>query len=153
MRIRSWKNGLVLGVAALTLGTAGWALAGPHGHHGGRGGPGVGRALHRLIRVVDLTEEQEVMAVRLSRSIREDAEAARKEHRAKMIAIARKVAGGETDPGELHALVDSLGQARNAMGHRVVDAFLQLEGTFTDAQREELEDVVDRWLERSEGRE
>jgi Spy/CpxP family protein refolding chaperone len=154
MVIKNWRMRLLtLGCVGAALGTGGWALAhGPHGPHrwGGGGGPGFG--LHRLVRHLDLTEEQEVLAVRVTRTLREDRKDMKDKHEARVREITEMLNQGTLEGARMHALVDEMAAERTAMAHRAVDAFLELEKTFTDDQRAQMREVLGRWTERMERR-
>lgn len=134
---------LALGAfAAITVVGAAAAWAGP-GHGGPGGGMWMGR-LQRMIQHLDLSEEQEVQAVRLFRGVREKAEATREQHKANRQRVAEELAKPEPDARALHAMLDEMAQARTQIGHEAIDAFLQLHATLTPEQRFELKELMER---------
>ena len=106
--IRRWLAGGAAVAAALVLGTA--AYAGHRGGGFGHGGHGFG--FHRIMRSLDLTEEQEVLAVRLKRQLREEREAMRASHQAELQTIKAEVASVQPDAERLHALLDQMAKER-----------------------------------------
>ncbi len=150
MIIRNLKTKLLAaGCLGTALGIGGWAFAqGPLGTHGGPGRGLGGFGFHRVLRQLDLTEEQEVMAVRLTRNIREQREQRKEAHKARLREVTTMVASGTVDQERMHALVDELSAERTAVAHRAVDAFLELEKTFTPEQRTQLQEIMTRWMER-----
>jgi len=145
--IRRWLTGGVTLAAALAIGTA--AYAGHRGRGFGHGGPGFG--LHRIMRTLDLTEEQEVLAVRLSRQLREEREAMREAHRAELEIIKAEVASAKPDAERLHGLLDRMAQDRTRFAHAAVDKFLELHATLTAEQRAELVSKLEK-MEARRGR-
>jgi Spy/CpxP family protein refolding chaperone len=135
-------------VGALALG--GVALAGPHkGRRGGPGGgPGLGFRLMRMVRHLDLTEEQEVKAVRLRHQMKEEMQAGKVDRPAQMKAVATELAKPTPDAAKLHGIADQMLARMSKMTHAAIDKFLELHATFTPEQREKLGKRLERRAER-----
>lgn len=138
--IKRWLAGGAAVVAALAVGTAAYA-----GHRGGGFGPGGhGFGLHRVVRALDLTEEQEVLAVRLMRQLREERDAMRASHQAELQTLKAEVASEQPDAERLHALLDQMAKERTQLAHRAVDRFLELHATLSAEQRAELVSKIEK---------
>lgn len=129
-------------VLALTVGTAAYA------HHRGGGGGFGGHVFHRVLRNLDLTEEQEVMAVRLMREMREEGRVQREAHRAELEALRAQLGVEQPDATRLHAMLDEEAQARTKLGHQAIDRFLEFHATLSAEQRAELVTMLEKLEER-----
>jgi Spy/CpxP family protein refolding chaperone len=142
--IKRWLTGGAAIVAALALGTAAYA-----GHRGGGFGPGGrGFGVHRIVRSLDLTEAQEVLAVRLMRQLREERRAMRASHLAELQSLKAEVASSQPDAERLHALLDQMAKERTQFAHEAVDKFLELHATLSAEQRAELVGKIEKMEER-----
>ena len=145
----SWKKTLALGCMAACLGGASLARAnGPRAHGRGVPGFGMGRGLHRMLRAMNLTEAQEIALVKASRGVREEGRRLIKDHRAQAKSLVAAVVEDRVDGDAMHAKLDEMAAQRVALAHEAVDAFLSIEQTLTPEQRSQLQDKVDRWLNR-----
>jgi len=143
----NWRKTLALGCTAACLGGASLAWAhGPRAHGRGGHGFGMGRGLHRMLRAMDLSEDQEVALVRASRELREEGQRLMTAHRAEAQALAEAVAEDRVDGAAMHAKLDAMAAERVALGHKAVDVFLSIEQTLSPEQRSQLQDKVERWL-------
>lgn len=130
------KLALVAGIAAATLALGGVALARPHGGPGGPGGPG--RMMMRALHDLDLTEQQEVKAVRIRRNVQEQAQTAHQELRGSMSKVADELEKANPDAQKLHGLADEVIQRMSKIAHSAVDQLLELHATFSPEQRTRL---------------
>ncbi len=138
-------------VAALALG--GVALAGPHrGRGGGGGGMGFGFRLMKIVRHLDLTEEQEVKAVRLRHQLKTEMKAMKGDREQTMKTVAAELKKPTPDAAKLHGIADQMITRMGKMTHATIDKFLELHATFTPEQREKLGTHLERRAERRERR-
>ncbi len=128
-------GGLAAALVALGL------VAHARGPHGG-GGPGM--ALQRLIASLDLTEDQEVLAVRLRRQARDEMKAQHESNRGLLQEIKLQLSQPDPDQDRLHAIMDEIAESRTKMGHAMIDRLLQLHATLTDEQRATLIEKMDQ---------
>ena len=138
-----WATGALVGLLAI----GGTATAQGFGRGHGGGFP-----LMRVLRHLDLTEAQEVQAVRMRRALREQRKAARKEMEAAIDKAKAELAKSNPDPQVLHAAVDEAAAQMQKGLHMAVDQFLELHKTFTPEQRERMVKVMDRVKERRQKR-
>lgn len=138
---------LGLGAAAIigTLGFAGTAMARPGGHF-----PGMG--LMRLLSRMDLTEQQEVKAVRLRRAMADEAEQSRKEVHQLVATAIPELEKAQPDARKLHGLVDQISEKMSKVAHSAIDKYLELHATFTPEQRQTLVESAKTFHERAERR-
>lgn len=131
------KKPLLITTGLLALGISAAAFAGPgHGFKRGFGG-GPMRLLH-LAETLDLTEEQEVKAIRMRRAIRKEMKANRQQMRASFDTVLAELEKPNPDPAKLHTLVDEATQRMNKVMHGSVDEYLELHKTFSAEQRQKL---------------
>lgn len=142
------KTGLVAAGVVAAMAISGAALAG--GGHRGGGGPGFG--FMRMIRQLDLTEEQEVKAVRLRHQMKEERKAGKADREAMMKTVATELRKPTPDAAKLHGLADTMMARMSQMTHSTIDKFLELHKTFTPEQREKLGKGIERRAERKERR-
>lgn len=134
-------------VASLAL--AGAAIAHPGGGRGrGPGGGPFGMKLMRLVHKLDLTEEQEVKAVRLRRQLREEHKASKLDRKQLMTDVAAELKKPQPDAQKLHGIADQMLARMNKMTHSAIDKFLELHATLTPDQRAELADGMERRAKR-----
>lgn len=133
------KKPLLILSGLLALGLSAVAFAGPG--HGFRrfGGPPMMRLLH-LAERLDLTEEQEVKAVRMRRAIRKEVKANRQQMRASYDALLLELEKQNPDPAKLHRMVDDATKRINKVMHTSVDEYLEFHKTLSDEQRQTLVD-------------
>lgn len=134
-------------VAVLTgaLGLAGLAQAGPFGGgHGHPGGGFFGRGLARLMDRLDLTEAQEVAAVRMRRSLREEGRTLRQQNRADVQAMMVELKNETPNPEAVHARIDATLTRMRERAHRVADEVLRFHATLDADQKAELAKAIDR---------
>ena len=115
----------------------------------GRGG---GFPLMRIMRHLDLTEEQEIQAVKIRRAMREKRKAARQEMQATMDRVRLELTKENPDPQVLHGAVDQAAAQMTAGMHEAVDQFMTMHKTFSPEQREKLIQVMDKMKQRHERR-
>jgi Spy/CpxP family protein refolding chaperone len=135
----------ILSATALALGIAGAAFARP-------GGGGIGGPWARLIRSLDLSEEQAVQATRLFHPIRQDARQVRRERRENRAMLAEELGKEAPDAEALHRFVEEAAKERTRLAHRAVDAFLELHRGLTPDQRQMLVDRLQKAGRRGPGR-
>ncbi len=140
------NKGLVTATALVGIIALGGTAAAKGFGHGG------GFPMMRILRHLDLTEEQEVQAVKLRRAMREQRKAARQQMKDTMDRVRLELAKAEPDPQVLHAAVDAATEQMKASMHGAVDQFLTLHKTFTPEQREELSRMMEKMKERHEQR-
>lgn len=140
------KKLLVGGVAiaaALAVGSAAYA------RHRGPGGPGFGGfGFHRILWTLDLTEEQEISAVRLMRQTREERQALREGHAARMATLKAELAAETPNAERLHEMLDEMARERTQLGHSAIDRFLELHATLSGDQRNELVEKLEKLEQR-----
>ena len=138
--IKSNKGLVIGGALAGALAIAGTATA--------KGFGGGGFPMMRMLRHLDLTEEQEIQAVKMRRAMREQKKSIRTEMEATMANVRAELSKENPDAAVLHAAVDRAADQMKAGLHTTVDQFLTLHKTFTPEQREELVKIMDRVKER-----
>jgi Spy/CpxP family protein refolding chaperone len=131
-------------IAALALTGAAFAHGGggPRGR-GGMGG-GIGMKLMRAVKHLDLTEEQEVKAVRLRRQMREERQAGKLDHQAMMKDVAAELRKERPDARKLHGIADQVIARMTKMTHSAIDRFLELHATFSPDQRAKLGEMTEK---------
>ena len=144
-KIRSNKTIVTVGALVGALAIAGTATA----QGFGRGG---GFPMMKMLRRLDLTEEQEIQAVKIRRAMREQRKAARSQMKAAMEQARLELSKESPDPQVLHAAVDQATEQMKASMHSAVDQFLALHKTFTPEQREQLNRMMERMKDRHERR-
>lgn len=137
-RTRRWA--LVLGVATGLFAVSGAALA--DRDRPKRGLPGM--AFMRVIDDLDLTEEQEIKAIRVRRNLREQAEEARREMDGTMGKVAVELAKANPDATKLHAIADEVIKRIQKVTHSAIDQVLELHRTLSPEQRETLANRLER---------
>lgn len=143
--LKSNKGLVAAGAIVALVGITTTATAKGFGH--GRGFP-----MMRILRQLDLTESQEIQAVKMRRAMREQRKAARSEMQAVMARVKVELAKPDPDPAVLHGAVDEAAEKMKKGMHTAVDQFLVLHKTFTPEQREEMVKIMDRVKERHERR-
>lgn len=157
---RRRRFGLALGALAGGLGLASIAHARPFGGHGpGHGPHGFGRGFLRLIERLDLTEAQEVEAVRLRRALREEGQKLREATSAELRAIAAEMKKETPDRDAIHRRLDAAAERMRGMAHVAADAVLDFHAKLTPAQKAEVARHIEKretrmqaWRERMEDR-
>lgn len=140
--------GLGAGALIATLGFAGTAIARP----GGMGGHFPGMGLMRLIGRLDLTEQQELKAVRLRRAMADEAEQNRKEIHNAIGAVIPELEKAQPDARKLHGVVDQISERMAKMAHGAIDRYLELHATFSPEQRQTLVETAKDFHQRVEER-
>jgi hypothetical protein len=145
-----------LALAAGSLLLIGGLSAAAHaggGHKGGGrfhrgGGMMPGMFLMHLAERLDLTEEQEVAAVRMRRSIREEAKQNRAEMQAAFDGVLVELEKPAPDATRLHRLVDEASARMTKLAHSSIDQYLKFHGTLSAEQRQGLVDEARLMKER-----
>ncbi|MEL7371440.1 MAG: periplasmic heavy metal sensor [Myxococcota bacterium] len=114
----------------------------------GRGG----FPMMRVLRHLDLSESQEIQAVKMRRAMREQRKAARDAMDSSMQQVKAELQKENPDPQTLHAAVDAAADQMRQGLHTAVDQFLELHKTFTPEQRAKLGDVMDKMKRRHQRR-
>ena len=143
--MKSNKGWMAAGAVVGVLAIAGTATA--QGFGRGRGFP-----LMRVLRHLDLTEEQEIQAVKMRRAMRAHHKASRELMQATMEQVKAELAKPNPDPQILHGAVDKAAEQMKSGMHQAVDQFLMLHKTMTPEQREKLVAVMDKAKDRRERR-
>jgi Spy/CpxP family protein refolding chaperone len=131
---RRWKTaaaGAVLAVGLLAAGSV--AVARPFGGKPMFGGPGM--MISRALEDLDLTEQQELQAIRIRRSIKEQAKDSREAMRADLDRVVAELEKANPDATKLHAVVDESLARMQKLAHSTVDQYLELHRTLTPEQR------------------
>ena len=141
---------LSAGVLAGLLAAGSLADARPFGPR--RAGGFFGGRMMRVFHDLDLTEQQELQAVRLARALREDAKAARRATRADMQTAAEELKKPSPDRQKLHALVDAAVERFREMAHARVDGALDFHAQLSPEQKAEVARRIERRQARAERR-
>lgn len=152
---RKTKYAFLATALVSVLGFSGAAIAGhggPRHGHGGHGGGMFAARLFKMVRALDLTEEQEVKAVRLRRQTREEMKAFRKQMKPQMKAAMKEISKENPNREQLHGTVDRMIDGMRKIAHASVDRFLELQATFSPEQRQVIADRVERMEKRREKR-
>lgn len=142
--------GLALGLVAM----GGAAMARPGGGkgHGGFGG----MMMMRLFGELDLSEQQELKAIRMRRNLQEQGEEARKETFKSLEPAIAELGKAQPDARKMHALADEAIARYSKIVHSAIDQALDLHSTLTAEQRTTLvtraNEMHDRREERMERR-
>lgn len=107
---------------------------------GGMGGPGL--RLFRLIRDLDLTEEQEVALVKLRRSLKDERSALRETADEDAKVLAAELAKATPNANEINRLIEKRSQALTKMAKDAAEKFLAFHQTLTPAQRKTLSEAA-----------
>jgi len=111
-----------LGLGLLAVG-GGVALARPDGAHGGHGGfPGM--MMMRLFSDLDLTEQQELKAIRMRRDLMKQGQEAKKESFEQMGTAIEELGKASPDPAKLHGVADQAIQRFAKLVHSAIDQAL-----------------------------
>jgi Spy/CpxP family protein refolding chaperone len=130
---------LAAGTALLAGGLSAAAFAGPgHKRFFRGGGMMPGMMLMNLAERLELTEEQEVAAVRMRRAIREEAKKNRQEMKASFDGVLAELEKPQPDAARLHRLVDEASARMTKLAHSSVDRYLEFHATLTPEQRQKL---------------
>jgi Spy/CpxP family protein refolding chaperone len=141
------KKFLTLALAATLVGAGGVALArGPGGH--GKGGF-FGHRINRLLKKLDLREDQEDMALRFHVDMRKKRKAMKKDMASTMNAVSVELAKQQPDSARLHKLADQRLEAMRGMMHERIDAVLQIHATLDQQQRDKLTHELKRASKRA----
>jgi Spy/CpxP family protein refolding chaperone len=101
--------------------------------------PGLpGMRMLSMAQRLDLSEEQEVAAVRMRRAIREEAQQNREEMKAAFDEVLKELEKPNPDPAKMHRLVDDASARMTKVAHSSVDKYLEFHRTLTPEQRKEL---------------
>ena len=141
---------LAIGALVGSVGLASEASA-HNGCSGGRGDFGA-RKLLRLMHDIDLTEEQELKAVRLRRQLRKMHKANRAAMRSDMDAMMSELEKPNPDSAVIRGTVERAMERMQKGAQQAVDAFLELHATLTPEQRAEVRERVGEIRERMERR-
>jgi hypothetical protein len=133
----------MLGALFAALAASATALARPRGH----GGP-LGFMMGRLLHHVDLTEQQEMEAVRIRRALADEGRAARKDAQAALGQAIAELEKPQPDARKLHGAADQAMSRMNAMVHSAIDRLLTLHATFSPEQRKDLTQTLRKHEER-----
>ncbi len=146
------------GAVLLAGGLSAAALAGPGGHgrfahRGGRMGmmgamPGL-RLLH-LAETLNLSDEQELAAIKMRREIREEAQQNRQQMASIFSDVLIELEKPEPDAARLHQIVDQTSARMTKLAHASVDKYLKFQRTLTPEQRQQLVDHARMMKERRE---
>lgn len=138
----------VLGSAlALTglVGAAHVAQARPHGGHGFGPGAGLmGRGMMRMLDRLDLSESQELTAVRMRRALREEGKLLRQAARADMKEVAEELKKPDPDRAKILSLVDANATRMKAMAEKVTNQLLDFHAQLTPAQKAEVAQMIEK---------
>jgi Spy/CpxP family protein refolding chaperone len=142
-------------LAALLIGASAVAVAKSpgfgHGKHGPMGG-GPGMRLLHLAETLDLTEQQEVMAVRVRRTLREEMKANKDQMKGTFDEVLLELERPEPDTAKLHRLVDDISTRMTKVAHLSVDEYMKLHRTLSEEQRQQLVDRARLMKEERAGR-
>lgn len=97
-----------------------------------------GMRMMRMLHSIDLTEEQEVKAVRVKRKLRKQAKAMRQANKASMGEAINELSKPTPDKARLHAIVDKSLASAAKLAHAAIDQFLEVHATLTSDQRQQL---------------
>ena len=123
----------------LTVAVCGLAFAGQgqqKRHRAGFGGM-IGPRIFKTLRAIDLTPEQDKIAVKMRNELRNKRKAVKKENQAQAKEVLRELKKPTPDAKRLHALAAARMRQRQEMMHTSIDRFLSLHATMSDAQRAE----------------
>ncbi len=143
------RRGLLLGLVVGTLGIGTVAFARPFGG-GGFGMPGMG--ILRMVERLELTEQQEVQAVRLRREVREEMKGMRAQTHAEMGQVIDELAKPTPDARKIHGVVDNALARMGKLAHAVVDKALAFHATLSPEQKQTLAEDAKRFHERAQQR-
>ena len=141
-KLKSNKGWLAAGALVGVLAIGGSATA----HGFGRGGHGF--PMMRVLRHLDLTEAQEIQAVKIRRALRAQHKAARAQMDATMNNVRAELGKANPNAQVLHGAVDQAMDQMKAGLHTAVDQFLVLHQTLTPEQRAKLIQAMDRMKKR-----
>jgi Spy/CpxP family protein refolding chaperone len=117
-------------VAALAVG-GGVAFA-----QGVEGGGFFGHRIARVLEKLNLTDQQENLALDVRDELKRAGKAMRQENHAAMDAVVAELDKPKPDAAKLHAVADQRIDAFRKVMHLGIDKFLTLHATFSDDQRQ-----------------
>lgn len=142
--------GLALGLVAM----GGAAMARPGGKGGKGGFPGM--VMMRLFGDLDLSEQQELKAIRMRRNLQEQGETARKETFKSLEPAIAELGKAQPDARKMHAIADEAIARYSKLVHSAIDQALDFHSSLTAEQRTTLvnraQEIHDRREERMERR-
>jgi hypothetical protein len=140
--------GLALGLLAV----GGAAMARPDGMRGGF----AGKMFFRMFADLELTEQQELKAIRMRRSLQEQGQAARVETFKSLEPAIDELGKANPDSAKLHGIADEAVKRFSKIIHSAIDQALELHATLSPEQRTTLvkraKEIHERREERMEKR-
>lgn len=149
------KIALASSLAVVMLAAGATAFARP----GGPGGPGgfPGMFMMRLFGDLDLSEQQELQAIRARRAIKEQADQAREESQVQIGQAIDELGKANPDSQKLHSLADQAIARFGKVAHSAIDQMLAIHATLSPEQRttlhERAKEMHDRRMDRREHKE
>ncbi len=137
----------IIGATTVALGIGGVAFAGGFGGGGGCGF-GHGRAMAHIVRVLDLTDTQEDLAMDIRHDLKKRMVQTKRESHTHLEEAVDELEKAKPDAARLHQLVDDRMAAMTKNAHYAVDRMLELQQTFTPEQRANLGERMERMHER-----
>ena len=128
------KKTLIIGLTAsiFLLGATGLAVARPGG------GGFFGHRMGRLIQQLDLTEEQQDLALELRSEMRSKRKAMRSQMLETMQTVASELEKPQPDSARLHQVANDRLEVMRTQMHQHIDNLLKLHSTLSDEQRTKL---------------
>ncbi len=152
---RMKKIVLASSLAVVMLAGAATAFARPGGPGGSGGFPGM--FMMRLFGDLDLTEQQELQAIRARRAIKEQAQQAREESSVQIGQAIDELGKANPDSQKLHGLADQAIARFTKVAHSAIDQMLAIHATLSPEQKTTLhtraKEMHERRMEKRERRE
>lgn len=139
------------GILVAALSVVGIAQARPFGPHG-PGPHGFGRGFMRMMNGLDLTEQQELEAVRMRRAMREAGQEVREATRADMTAVAEELKKENPNRAFVHERINAAGGRMQNLANEMADRVLDFHAKLTPAQKAEVAKRIERHQARAEER-
>lgn len=135
------------------LAVGGLAIAGPGGGGGhGRGGHGPGHAFMKVVKDLDLSEDQQTRIRAIMEEARAERQADHEGRKAQMTAFKDALLSDAPDAAALHSMADDAHDARKAKLHDRIDDMIAVSAILTPAQRAEASARMDELREEHEAR-
>src|SRR5688572_14892154 len=102
----------------------------------------------RVLRDIQLTEQQEDMAFEITHDIKKRARQMRKDSAGSMSVVTTELAKPKPDAARLHSVADQKIEEMKKLAHYAIDRFLALHATLSNDQRQQLVKRLEKMEER-----
>lgn len=148
---RKTRWALIAGLTVALLATSGLALADKGKFKGGHGRGGFPGMIMRAFGDLELTEQQELKAIRIRRNLQTQALEQRREMAGSIAKVADELEKPNPDATKLHGIADDVIKRISKLVHSGIDQVLELHATLSPEQRSTLTERLRGFQQRAEG--